>query len=215
MSLTNATAEKSQKILESLKQHYPNAKCALNYSNPLELLISTILSAQCTDERVNIVAKELFQKYRTAKDFAQADLKELETMIHSTGFYHNKAKNIQSACRIIEEKYYGKVPSTMQELILLPGVARKTANIVLSNAFGKIEGIAVDTHVSRLSQRLGFTEQHDANKIEQELMKLFQKKDWHAINYLLIEHGRKVCSSKSQNCKECFLNKQCPSSLAK
>ena len=198
-------------ILRILKKEYPEAKIALEYKNPLELLVSTILSAQCTDKRVNIVTKSLFKKYKTAKDYANAVLKEFEQEIRSTGFYHNKAKNIIEACRIIEEKFNGKVPDTMEALIILPGVARKTANIVLSNAYGVIAGIAVDTHVRRISQRLSFTKNDNPDKIEQDLMNLFPKEEWFNINYLLIDHGRKICQAKKPLCPECPVNKLCPS----
>jgi len=198
-------------ILKILKKEYPGSKTALSYSNPLELLVSTILSAQCTDERVNIVTKTLFKKYKTARDYANAHLKEFEQDIRSTGFFHNKAKNIIAACKIINEKFNGKVPKTMEELITLPGVARKTANIVLSNAYGIIEGIAVDTHVRRVSQRLEFTKNDNPDKIEQDLMNLFPKNEWFCINYLLIEHGRKICKAQKPLCPECPVNKLCPS----
>ncbi|MDI6642281.1 MAG: endonuclease III [Elusimicrobiota bacterium] len=197
-------------IINRLKKHYPDAKVALEFSNPLEILIATILSAQCTDERVNKVTKTLFKKYKSVKDYAQADIKKFEQEIRSTGFYHNKAKNIINACKIILEKYNGKVPKTMQELLSLPGVARKTANIVLGNAYGIVEGIAIDTHVRRLSQRLGLSKSDDPEKIEQDLMKLIPKKFWFQISYLLIDHGREICSARNPNCKECFLADLCP-----
>ena len=199
------------KIINLLTKEYPSAKTALNYGNPLEILVATILSAQCTDKRVNIVTKSLFRKYRTAEDYANADLKELEENIKSTGFYRNKAKNIKKSSQILVEKYNSMVPWTMTELLELPGVARKTANIVLSNAFGKIVGIAVDTHVRRLSKRLGLTENADQNKIEVDLMKIVPKKEWKRITNLLIAHGRKVCMSRKPKCNQCVLNNICPS----
>ena len=176
----------------------------------MELLVATILSAQSTDERVNIVTKSLFKKYNKPKDYAKADIKELEQDIRSTGFYHNKAKHIQESSRIIEEKYGGKVPKTMEELVELPGVARKTANIVLYNAFEITSGIAVDTHVRRLSNRLGLTENDNPDKIEQDLMKLIPKDQWMHFTDLLIFHGRRVCAAKKPNCAGCVLNKICP-----
>ena len=201
------------KIINLLTKEYPSAKTALNYGNPLEILVATILSAQCTDKRVNIVTKSLFRKYRTAEDYANADLKELEENIKSTGFYRNKAKNIKKSSQILVEKYNSMVPWTMTELLELPGVARKTANIVLSNAFGKIVGIAVDTHVRRLSKRLGLTENADQNKIEVDLMKIVPKKEWKRITNLLIAHGRKVCMSRKPKCNQCVLNNICPSAF--
>jgi endonuclease-3 len=201
------------KIIELLEKEYSDAKIALHYSNPLQLLVATILSAQSTDQTVNIVTKTLFKKYTKAEDFANADLKELEQDVRSTGFYHNKAKNIKNTCRILVEKYHSKVPRTMDELLELPGVARKTANIVLSNAYGVVEGIAVDTHVRRLSQRLGLTENDDPNKIEIDLMNIVPRNNWERITDLLIFHGRKICSAKKPKCEACVLNKICTSAF--
>ncbi len=199
------------KILNLLKKEYPRAKTALNFSNPLEILVSTILSAQCTDTRVNIVTESLFKKYKKAEDFANADVKTFEQEIHSTGFYHNKAKNIIASCQKILKDFNGKVPGSMEELIQLPGVARKTANIVLLNGFGKVEGIAVDTHVQRLSQRLGFSKHDHPVKIEKDLMELLDKKEWGGFANLLVEHGRKVCAAKKPKHSECVLKDLCPS----
>jgi endonuclease-3 len=199
------------KILILLKKKYHKAKIALNYTNPLEILVSTILSAQCTDARVNLVTKRLFKKYRSVEDYARANIKTFEQEIRSTGFYRNKAKNIINAAKKIREDFNGKVPDSMEKLVQLPGVARKTANIVLFNGFGKVEGIAVDTHVRRLSQRLGFSKNDDPNKIEQDLMKLLDKKEWGIFNYLLIEHGRAICIAKKPKCLECILKNLCPS----
>ena len=201
------------KIIGLLEKEYSEAKIALHYSNPLQLLVATILSAQSTDQTVNIVTKTLFKKYTKAEGFANADLKELEQDVKSTGFYHNKAKNIKNTCRILVEKYHSKVPRKMDELLELPGVARKTANIVLSNAYGVIEGIAVDTHVRRLSQRLGLTENEDPNKIEIDLMNIVPRNNWERITDLLIFHGRKICSAKKPKCEACVLNKICPSAF--
>jgi endonuclease-3 len=198
------------KVIELLEKEHPDAKIALHYTNPLELLVATILSAQCTDERVNIVTKTLFKKYTKAEDYAKADLKELEQDIRSTGFYRNKAKNIKKCCQLLAEKYNSQVPRTMEELLELPGVARKTANIVLSNAYGVIEGVAVDTHVRRLAQRLGLTESDDPTKIEADLMDIVPRDKWMRITDLLIFHGRRVCVAKKPRCDVCVLNKICP-----
>lgn len=200
-------------IIELLEKEYPNAKTALDYTTPLEILVATILSAQCTDKRVNIVTKSLFTKYKTPEDYANADLTALEQDIRSTGFYRNKAKNIKNTGLLLVEKFDSKVPKTMKELLKLPGVARKTANIVLSNAYGVIEGIAVDTHVRRLSQRLRLSENTDPNKIETDLMKVVPKKEWKRITNLLIFHGRNVCIARKPKCPACVLNKICPSAF--
>jgi len=197
-------------IIKRLNREYPHAKIALKFSNPLEILVATILSAQCTDERVNKVTETLFKKYRTARDYAGANLKKFEQEIRSTGFYHNKAKNIINAAKIILEKFGGKVPDTMEGLMSLPGVARKTANIVLGNAYGKVEGIAVDTHVRRLSQRLGLSKSDDPVKIEQDLMEIVPGDEWFRISYVLIDHGRKICDARKPLCDKCILNDICP-----
>lgn len=205
--------ERVLEIIKLLEKEYPKAKTALHYSSPIEILIATILSAQCTDKRVNIVTKSLFKKYKTAEDYAKADLAELEEDIMSTGFYRNKAKNIKNAGQMLVEKYDSQVPRTMEEIVALPGVARKTANIVLSNAYGVIAGIAVDTHVRRLSKRLGLTENTDPNKIETDLMKIVPKSHWKKITNLLIFHGRNVCMARKPKCSICNLNKICPSAF--
>jgi endonuclease-3 len=201
------------KVIELLEKEHPDAKTALHYTNPLELLVATILSAQCTDERVNMVTKELFKKYPKAEDYANADLKTLEQDIKSTGFYRNKAKNIKKCCQLLVEKYNSQVPKTMEELLELPGVARKTANIVLSNAYGVIEGVAVDTHVRRLAQRLGLTESDDPAKIEADLMNIVPRDKWMRITDLLVFHGRRICVAKKPKCDVCVLNKICPSAF--
>ena len=201
------------KIIELLEKEYPAAKTALHYTKPLEMLIATILSAQCTDKRVNIVTKSLFKKYLTAEDYANADSSELEQDIRSTGFFRNKAKNIKNTCRLLVEKYDSQVPRTMEELLELPGVARKTANIVLSNAYGIIEGVAVDTHVRRLAQRLGLTKNKYPNKIEADLMRNVPKSQWKRIADLLIFHGRNVCIARKPKCSSCSLNQVCPSAF--
>jgi endonuclease III len=201
------------KIIELLEEEYPKAKTALHYSSPIEILVATILSAQCTDKRVNIVTKSLFKKYRTPEDYANADLGELEQEIRSTGFYRNKAKNIKNAGKMLVEKFDSQIPRTMDEIIKLPGVARKTANIVLSNAYGVIVGIAVDTHVRRLSKRLGLTENTNPDKIEADLMQIVPKSYWKSITNLLISHGRNVCKARKPKCNICTLNKLCPSAF--
>jgi len=201
------------RIIELLEKEHSDAKIALSYKNPLELLVATILSAQCTDKRVNIVTKVLFKKYRKPEDYANADLEELEEDIRSTGFYRNKARNIKKCCQILVEKFNSQVPKTMEELVELPGVARKTANIVLSNAYGVVEGIAVDTHVRRLARRLGLSEHKDPNKIEGDLMEIVPKGRWKRITDLLIFHGRRICAARKPKCGICVLNKLCPSAF--
>jgi endonuclease-3 len=204
---------RASKVLELLEKNYPNAEIALDYATPLQLLVATILSAQATDKQINMITPKLFKKYKTAGDYANADLEELEQYIKSSGFYHNKAKNIKNCCKTLVEKFHSKVPKTMNELIELPGVGRKTANIILANAFGIVEGVAVDTHVGRLAQRLGLSEKKDPNKIEADLMKIIPKDQWMRITDLLIFHGRRVCTAKKPNCAGCVLNRICPSAF--
>lgn len=211
--ITNDVKTRALKTIRLLGKEHSDAEIALTFRNPLELLISTILSAQCTDKRVNIVTKTLFKKYKTLEDYAKADIKELEQDIRSTGFYHNKARHIKKCCQMLIEKFDSQVPKTMEELLELPGVARKTANIVLSNAFGIVEGIAVDTHVRRLSERLGLTQNKNQDKIEQDLMKIVPKEMWMRFSDLLIFHGRRICMAKKPKCSECVLNKICPSAF--
>ena len=199
------------KILALLKKEYPDFTTALLHKNPVQLLVATILSAQCTDARVNIVTGALFKKYKTVSDYANADIRRFEREIRSTGFYHNKAKNIIAAAEMIMDRFGGKVPDSMEKLIQLPGVARKTANIVLSHGYGKIEGIAVDTHVRRVSFRLGLTKNEDPVKIEADLMKITPKQDWPRLSDLLIAHGRAICAAAKPRCLECVLDKLCPS----
>ncbi len=203
--------EREKEILKQLKKEFPEAKTALQFSNPLELLISTILSAQCTDVRVNMVTPALFAKYPTVKYFAHAERHELEMDIKSTGFYHNKAKNIIGAAQTIMEKFGSTVPQTMEELLQLPGVGRKTANCVLGGAFGIQSGIVVDTHVLRLSKRLGLTAEDTPEKVEQDLLKIIPKKDWYLFSNLLILHGRKTCNARKPLCGQCRLANICPS----
>ncbi|HEU0010580.1 MAG TPA: endonuclease III [Verrucomicrobiae bacterium] len=202
---------RTKKIIAGLCKTYPDAHCELSYSNPLELLIATILSAQCTDKRVNMVSAELFKKHRSAADFANAPLAELEQHIKSTGFFRNKAKNIQACCRKLVERHGGAVPKTMEELTHLDGVGRKTANVVLGNAFGINVGVVVDTHVARLSQRLGLTKQKQPEKIEQDLMKLVPREQWTLLSHWLIWHGRRRCDARRPDCVQCEIRKLCPS----
>ncbi|QSR88346.1 endonuclease III [Methylacidiphilum caldifontis] len=202
--------ERIEKILAILKNTYPDSKPALLYTNPLELLIATILSARCTDEQVNLVTKKLFHKYRTAEDYASAPIEELEEMIHSLGFYKTKAKNIKNACSLICSKFNGKVPSQMNMLVELPGVGRKTANVVLGNAFGINEGVVVDTHVSRVAFRLGLTKEKQPEKIEVDLMRCIPKEQWAEFSNQLIWHGRKRCKARNPDCPHCELNPICP-----
>ena len=199
-----------EKIIAALDQTYPEAHCELNHADPLELLIATILSAQCTDKRVNIVTKELFKKYRSASDYANAPLAELEPAVKTTGFFRNKAKNIQACCRKLIVRHGGKVPRTMEELTQLDGVGRKTANVVLGNAFGINVGVVVDTHVARLSQRLGLTKQKTPEKIEPEMMALVPQKQWTLFSHWLIWHGRRRCAARRPDCEGCEIKKLCP-----
>lgn len=205
--------ERVPEIVRILSETYPDAKVALNFSNALEMLVATILSAQCTDEKVNEVTATLFQKYRTAEDYLRVPEEELKADIKPTGFFNQKAISIREACRRIVEAYGGEVPSTMEDLITLRGVARKTANIVLGNSFGIVEGVAVDTHVKRLANRLGFSEQADTDKIEQDLMRLIPRERWFDFTYVLIDHGRAICIARKPKCDECPVNHLCPSSL--
>ena len=207
--------ERTEQIIKLLKRAHPDAHCALNHANPFELLIATILSAQCTDERVNIVTADLFRKYRKPADYLKVRDTELQQDIKTTGFFRNKTKSIQGACKMLVEKFGGQVPKTMDELLQLPGVARKTANVVLGVAYGIAAGIVVDTHVGRLSHRLGLTKQKDAVKIEQDLIALVPKKDWIIFSHLLIFHGRRVCKARRPLCEECVVEKLCPSSMLK
>jgi endonuclease III len=204
---------RAPEIVRILSETYPDAKVALNFSNALEMLVATILSAQSTDVNVNKVTETLFEKYRTAEDYLRVPEDELKADIKSTGFFNQKATAIREACRRIVEVYDGKVPDTMEDLLTLRGVARKTANIVLANAYGKVEGIAVDTHVKRLSNRLGFTTQSDPDKIEQDLMHLIPRERWFNFTYVLIDHGRALCIARRPLCEQCPVNSLCPASL--
>jgi len=201
--------ERAVKVLDLLEKEYPDARVTLDFKDPLQLLIATILAAQCTDERVNIVTKDLFQKYRRAADFARADLRTLEEEIRPTGFYHNKAKSILACCQKIVDKFNGQVPQTLEELTALSGVGRKTANIILGNAYGQ-QAIAVDTHVKRVTYRLGWAKSDDPNKIEFELMEVMPRGRWTMACHQLVFHGRRVCTAKNPQCPTCPVNKLCP-----
>ncbi|HEX8000344.1 MAG TPA: endonuclease III [Pyrinomonadaceae bacterium] len=205
--------QRTRTITGRLKRAYPEARCSLDYTNPLELLVATILSAQCTDERVNLVTASLFRKYRMCDDYLKVPAAELEQDIRSTGFYRNKAKAIRGACKIISEQHGGEVPRELEALVALPGVARKTANVVLGNAFNITAGIVVDTHVARLAARLGLSAEQQPEKIERDLMALVPRKDWIHFSHLLIAHGRKVCKARTPLCAECPVEQLCPSSL--
>ena len=207
--------QRVRKIIRLLKRAYPDAKCSLNHSNAFELLIATILSAQCTDARVNIVTQDLFRKYRKPEDYLNVSPKELQQDIRTTGFFRNKTTSIQGAAKVLHEQYGDKVPQTMDELLELPGVARKTANVVLGNAFGLSAGVVVDTHVTRLSHRLGLSEQKTAEKIEQDLIAIVPKKEWVIFPHLMISHGRAICKARNPLCAECAIEKLCPSSFLK
>jgi endonuclease-3 len=207
--ITKAAA-KASRIVGLLQRHYPDATCSLDFHTPLELLVATILSAQCTDERVNIVTKDLFRKYRSAADYAQAPIAQLEKDIQSTGFYRNKAKSIQNCCRLLAERYDGHVPQDIDQLVELPGIGRKTANVILGTAFGIASGVVVDTHVTRLSRRLGLSQQKDAEKIEKDLMEVIPQKEWVAFSHRMIQHGRKVCEARKPKCDACPFSAICP-----
>ena len=209
----DARRARTKKIISTLKKNYPDAHIVLKFKNTWELLVAVILSAQCTDKKVNEVTAHLFKKYKTLDDYVNADPREFERMIHATGFYRAKAKNILASAKIVQGKFGGRVPRTMEEILTLRGVARKSANVILGNAYGIVEGIAVDTHVRRLSQRLGLTKNSDPEKIEKDLMELIPKKDWFDTTYLLIDHGRAVCTAKDPRCDLCPLSKICPSAF--
>jgi endonuclease-3 len=202
---------RTHEIIARLKIAYPDARCSLNFTNALELLVATVLSAQCTDDRVNMVTTSLFQKYRTVRDYAEASTGELEEDIRSTGFYRNKAKAIRACCAELAQRFGGEVPAEMAILVRLPGIGRKTANVILGNAYDIAEGIVVDTHVRRLSGRLGLSPRSDPDKIEQDLLAVVPREDWTMIGHLLIFHGRKICSARAPKCPLCPVNDHCPS----
>jgi len=207
--------ERTEKIIKLLKRAHPDAKCALNHANAFELLIATILSAQCTDERVNKVTADLFRKYRKPEDYLKVPATELQQDIRTTGFFRNKTKSIQGASKMLVEEFDDEVPQSMEELLKLPGVARKTANVVLGVAYAKAEGVVVDTHVSRLSHRLKLTRHKDAGKIEKDLMEIVPRKNWIEFAHLLIFHGRRICKARRPVCEECVVEELCPSSILK
>jgi endonuclease III len=210
MTGRTVTASRAQKIIKLLETEYPDARIELDYTNPLQLIVATILSAQSTDKTINKITKDLFRKYKTAQDYANTDIKVFEQDIKSSGFYHNKAKNIIGMANKLVSDFDSKVPDNMEDLLTLPGVARKTANVVLAGAYNKAEGIAVDTHVMRLSQRLGFTNQDNPVKIEKDLMELIPKTQWINFTALLVFHGRRTCYARKPNCPRCRINKLCP-----
>ena len=210
MALNADTKKRAGTIVRRLRKHYPNPECALVHENAFELLVATILSAQCTDERVNKVTATLFRKYRTPEDYLKVDQEELGRDIYQTGFYRNKAKNIQGACRLLVDEFSGEVPRTIDEILRLPGVARKTANVVLGTAYGIASGVVVDTHVGRLARRMGLTVEEDPVKVERDLSALVAKKDWIDLSHMLILHGRAICSARAPQCDTCFLNDVCP-----
>lgn len=210
----NSAADRIAPIIRKLKKQYPDAKCSLDHRNALELLVATVLSAQCTDTRVNVVTKDLFRKYKSAGDYANADPDELSDMIKSTGFFRNKTKSLIGMGAALAERHKGRVPQTLDELTKIPGVGRKTANVVLGNAFNKTDGIVVDTHVSRISRRLRLTRKNDAAKIERDLMRIVSKGEWTLFPHLLIYHGRAICQARKPKCEICPVNMLCPSSDA-
>ena len=203
--------KRAVRIIRLLKKHYPDARCTLDFKSVHQLLVATILSAQCTDERVNKVTPALFKKYKTIEAFAGADLEELKGYIYTTGFYTNKARSIKNSARQILEEYDGRIPKSLDELVKLNGVGRKTGSVILGAGFNLAEGIVVDTHVGRLSRRLGFTQNRDAVKVEKDLMKIIPRRDWIVFSHMLIDHGRNVCTARKPDCPNCFLNKLCPS----
>lgn len=206
---------KSKEIVKLLRDTYPDAKCSLDFETPFEMLVAVMLSAQCTDERVNKTTSDIFSKYSTPNDFANIDISELEKLIHPCGFYKNKAKNIKACAKMIIDEYNGEVPRTMEELVKLPGVGRKSANVVMLEAFGEAKGIAVDTHCKRIANKMGLSYESEPEKIEQDLLKFFDKEDYKDINHLFIWHGRNTCISRSPKCEVCVLNKICEEYLKK
>ncbi len=210
MPSTTADNRRAARIARLLAEHYPDAKCSLDFRSPLELLVATILSAQCTDERVNLVTKALFRKYPSAAHYARAELPQLEQDIKSTGFFRNKAKSIQNCCRELLDKHQGQVPKDIEELVLLPGIGRKTANVVLGTAYGISSGVVVDTHVGRIVRRLGLSAEKNPEKVERDLMRLFPEKEWIALSHRLIQHGRAICTARKPKCGECPLESLCP-----
>ncbi len=201
--------KQANELVKILKETYPDAKCSLDFKTPFEMVVAVMLSAQCTDERVNKTTPSIFSKYSTPEDFARIDIKELEELIHPCGFYKNKAKNIKACAQMIVEKFGGQVPKTMEELVSLPGVGRKSANVVMLEAFGDAQGIAVDTHCKRIANKMGLSNEKEPEKIEQDLLKIFEKKDYKDINHLLIWHGRNTCIARNPKCEECKVKEMC------
>jgi len=210
MAISQEAKRHAARVVRQLGRHYPDAGCALSFRTPLQLLVATILSAQCTDERVNVVTGDLFQKYRTAADYARASQSRLEQEIRSTGFFRNKAKSIRACCQALLERYDGELPREIDALVELPGIGRKTANVVLGTAFGIASGVVVDTHVARLSRRMGLTENKDPNKIERDLMERVPKRQWVAFGHRMIHHGRRICTARRPRCDECPMGDFCP-----
>ncbi len=210
MAVSQQASRHAARVVRALGSHYPDAKCALDFTNPLELLVATILSAQCTDERVNLVTKDLFRKYRSAADYARARRSRLEEEIKSTGFFRNKAKSIKECCQALVDEHGGRLPREIDVLVRLPGIGRKTANVVLGTAFGIASGIVVDTHVVRVSRRLGLTEKKDAVKIEQDLTEQIPRKEWVDFSHRMIHHGRRICAARKPKCEECPMESFCP-----
>ena len=208
------TKQKAKEIVQILKNTYPDATCSLDFKTPFEAVVAVVLSAQCTDERVNKTTPALFLRCKTIQDFVDIDIKELENLVHPCGFYKNKAANIKACAKKVLEEFNGNVPSTMEELLTLPGVGRKTANVVLLEVFGIANGIAVDTHAKRISNKLGLSSNSDPSKIEQDLLKIFDKEDLKSINHLLVWHGRNFCKAQKPNCKDCTINKYCKNYLS-
>jgi len=210
MVVSQEAKRHAARVVKELRRRYPDAECSLDFRSPLELLVATILSAQCTDERVNLVTKELFKKYRSAADYARARPSQLEKDIKSTGFFRNKAKSIRGCCQALVEEYDDELPREIEVLVRLPGIGRKTANVVLGTAFGIASGVVVDTHVARLSRRLGLTDEKDAVKIERDLMEKIPKKDWITFSHQMIHHGRRICTARKPKCDECPMASFCP-----
>jgi endonuclease-3 len=206
-----ARKKRAEQCIALLREHYPEARCSLNFRSVHQLMVATILSAQCTDERVNMVTRQLFKKYRSVRDFAEADLEELAGDIHSTGFHNSKAKSIKHSAQVIVNEYNGRVPKNLDELVKLPGVGRKTGSVILGAGYGLAEGVVVDTHVGRISRRLGFTARKDPEKVERDLIKVIPQPDWIDYAYLLIDHGRAICKARRPKCGACFLADLCPS----
>jgi len=210
VAVTTGARRRAADVVRRLRRRYPDATCSLDFTTPLELLVATILSAQCTDQRVNLVTKDLFAKYRTAADYAAAPPEQLERDIQSTGFFRNKARSIRDACRELVQRFEGRVPEEIEQMVQLPGIGRKTANVVLGTAYGIASGVVVDTHVGRISRRLGLSDQKNAEKVEKDLMALIPKTEWVALSHRMIQHGRRICTARKPKCDQCPLEPVCP-----